>query len=272
MKKVYAFAFVLFLSITPNAYSANLSGDLIIYDTFGFPIIPSGLIPITGIVDIDNDVLIIDDFQFLGLNTVTNVLEILPSGAYTRTFNGVTVNATIDPGHVGAYMIIDWGGIEQIPLFMGWDVNANKTIFTPVDVDGDGVLGMKMVSGPFVGLSAVYEFTADPTGPGVRLVLSVDGGNVQECASYEGTEVTINAIPQLFGGASLESISWTIDGEDAGTGIVISEVLSVGEHLVEAVATTTTGETGTASILVTIRDTTRPELQIAFISNQGQLV
>jgi hypothetical protein len=106
----------------------------------------------------------------------------------------------------------------------------------------------------------------------VRLVLSVDGGNLQECASFDGTEVTINAIPQLFGGASLDSISWTIDGEDAGTGIIISETLALGEHVVEAVATTTTGETGTASIIVTIRDTTRPDLQIAFINNQGQVI
>lgn len=268
-KKSIFFALLVFLFLARNAYSANLAGDLIIYDQTGFPIITN--VPITGIVDLDNDVLIIDDFMFFGLIAETHVLEILPPGSYTRVHNGVTVEATIDPGHVGAYMIIAWG-IEEIPMFMGWEVTSSNTVFDPVDVDGDGIPGMMMLSGPFFGLSAVYEFTAEPTGPGVRLVLSVEGGNLQECASFEGTEVTINAIPQLFGGATLESISWTVDGEDAGTGILINQTLSLGEHVVEAVATTTTGETGTASITVTIRDTTRPGLQISFIDNHGQVV
>jgi hypothetical protein len=66
---------------------------------------------------------------------------------------------------------------------------------------------MMMLAGPFAGISAVYEFTSEPSGPGVRLDLVVEGGNTQECATVGGSEVTINAIPQLFGGAALDSIN-----------------------------------------------------------------
>jgi len=129
---------------------------------------------------------------------------------------------------------------------------------------------MRMLAGPFAGISAVYDFTAEPTGPGVRLNLVVNGGNTQECSATGGSEVTINAIPQLFGGASLDSIHWTIDGEDAGTGIAINPFLSLGVHAVEAIATTTTGETGSANVDVIVRDTARPDLAVAFLNNQGQ--
>lgn len=65
-------------------------------------------------------------------------------------------------------------------------------------------------------------------------------------------------------------INWTIDGEDAGQGIVINPFLSLGVHAVTATATTTTGETGSSSVDVTVRDTTAPDLTISFLNNQGQ--
>ena len=272
MKKLFCIAFILSLFLTNSVYSANLNGDLIFYDSSGFPVIPVGVAPITGVVDLDNYILVIDPFQFFGATTTTNVLEILPPGSYTRTGSfGEVLNATIEPGHVGAYMEIEWLS-NVFNLFMGWEANADKTVFTPVDVDGDGVPGMRMLAGPFAGISAVYDFTAEPAGPGVRLSLVVDGGSTQECSAIGGDEVTINAIPQLFGVASLDSINWTIDGEDAGNGIVINPFLSLGVHAVGATATTTTGETGSASVNVVVRDTTRPDLDISFLNNRGQQI
>ena len=271
MKQRFFTTFLLLLLLSGNSFSANLSGDLKLYDQFGFPIVPPGLFPVTGTVDIDNNVLVIDDFLFFGLNTVTNVQEILPPGSYTREFNGIVINATIDPGNIGAYMTIEWNTLE-IPLIMGWEVTSSNTIFTSVDVDGDGIPGMLITWGPFFGINATYDFTAEPVVPGVNLALTVVGGTIQECMIPGGSEVTINALPTVFGGAVLDSISWTIDGNDAGTGMVITEFLSLGPKSIQAVATTTTGETATASTTVTIRDTVRPELQIAFIDNQGQQV
>lgn len=272
MKKIIGVTFILLLLLTKSVYSANLNGDLILYDLSGFPIIPAGFVPITGVVDLDNDVLVIDPFQFFGATAITNVLEILPPGSFTRTGSfGELLNATIPPDHVGAYIEIDWLG-NVFNMFMGWQVNADKTVFTPIDVDGDGVPGMMMLAGPFAGINAVYDFTAEPIGPGVRLNLVVDGGNTQECSAIGGSEVTINAIPQLFGGASLDSIHWKIDGEDAGAGIIINPFLSLGVHAVEAIATTTTGETGSANVNVIIHDTTRPDLAITFLNSQGQVI
>jgi len=269
MKKISSLILITLLFLTGNALSANFEGGFNLYDPFGVPISPP--IPITGIVDFDNDILVVDEFFFLGSPVVTNVLEILGPGTYTRTNNGDTISATIGPDQMGAYMLLSWNA-NEFPVFMGWEVDSSDTIYTAVDVDGDGIPGMALVSDPFAGFSPVYEFVSEPAGPGVRLVLSVDGGNVQECTTYEGTEVTINAMPELFGGAVLDSISWTIDGADAGTGATINVILSLGDHEVDAVATITTGETGYASTIVTVRDITRPDLQISFINKQGQEV
>lgn len=270
MKHALGITFILSLFLSSNVYAASLTGDLVMYDATGSLAIPPGTVPITGDVDLDNDILIIDPFQFFGATATTDVLEILPPGSYTRTGSfGEELNATIDPGNVGAYMEITWLS-NTFNVFMGWEVTSSETIYTPVDVDGDGIPGMMMLAGPFAGISAVYEFTAEPSGPGVTLDLVVEGGNTQECTTVGGSEVTINAIPQLFGGASLDSINWTIDGEDAGEGIVINPFLTLGVHAVKATATTTTGETGSSSVDATVRDTTDPDLTIIFLNTQGQ--
>jgi len=73
----------------------------------------------------------------------------------------------------------------------------------------------------------------------------------------------------LVGGAALESISWTVDGADAGMGQVIQPVLSLGNHTISAMATADTGETATASVPVQVEDTTRPVIDVAFIDSRS---
>jgi hypothetical protein len=128
---------------------------------------------------------------------------------------------------------------------------------------------MMMLAGPFTSLSAGYEFTAE-RGSGVDLSLVVDGGEMQECVTIGVSEVTVNTIALPIGGTVTDSIYWTVDAEDAGVGDAISPFLSLGIHAVEAVATTTTGETDSASVNVVIEDTTAPELDIAFLDRSGQ--
>lgn len=270
MKTIYRVVLIFFLLSFNNVYSANFEGDLIFYDPQGNQVIPPGVAPITGVVDFENDILVVDPFFFFGAITTTNVLEILPPGTYTRIGSfGETLSATIPPGHTGAYLEINW--LSNIfNVFMGWLVTSSNTVYTPIDVDGDGVPGMMMLAGPFAGISAVYEFIADPSGPGVKLDLLVDGGHTQECEENGGSEVMITALPQVFGGASLDAIRWTVDGEDAGEGFMITPFLSLGDHHVEAIATTTTGETGSANVDILIEDTTPPSLEIAFLNKRGE--
>ena len=57
-----------------------------------------------------------------------------------------TYNYTLDPGQVAMGILFDWNTSAGIPVLN--ILNANGT---GVDIDGDGVLGTKMATGPFVG-------------------------------------------------------------------------------------------------------------------------
>ena len=268
MRKIFTIILAFSLFLTNSVYSADLEGDLILYDRFGTQVIPPGTVPITGIVDLANDVLIIDPFSFFTLPMITNVLEILPPGSYTRIGSfGEVLNATIPPGNEGAYMELEWND-TVFSMFMGWEINADKTAYTPIDVDGDGVPGMRMLAGPFIDLSAVYEFTAEPSGPGVRLDLVVVGGDTQECTDTGGTTATLTALTTLFGGAELASVDWTVDGVSAGSGDTITPFLTLGAHTVEALATTTTGESDSDSLVINVVDTMPPIVDARFLDSR----
>ncbi len=250
------------------AFAANLAGSAKVYDWTGFIV---SYIPITGVIDLDNKLLVVDDFSFFGINWQTTNVELLDPGTYTRTHNGVTITATINPGEIGAYMVIVWGSSE-FPTFMAWQPSQGNTVFTSVDIDGDGVPGMVLPYGPFNGFSAVYDFTAEPQGPGVTIDILVEGGTVQECSGPGGALVNFTAQTQLFGNAVLNRIDWIVDSAAAGSGMTLSKQLSLGSHTVETVATTTTGESGSDSVDVEVKDTTGPTVEIAFIDHNGQEV
>lgn len=226
---------------------------------------------IEGYIDVGSNYMTVSPWgPFFGQMFYTESVEILPPGNYTRTAGTVTVPAD----HVGANMQFSWGG-NTFDEFMVWQVTSAGTTFNIIDSDGDGIPGHAFTNGPFPGFTMYYEFTTtpqDPAGPNVFLTLEVAGGHVHECTADSRAEVTVNAVPALVGGAVLESISWTVDGEDAGTGFSISESLSLGSHHIAATALTTTGQSDIEIVGVQVRDTTRPVVNVAFIDGQGNEV
>ena len=251
------------LFIANNVSAAPLNGEAIFE---GGAIIT----PITGDIDVAQNTMSVDDWLFFGLPVITQNIELLPPGSYTRAAGDVTVPA----GHIGAHIEVSWS-VSTIYTYMVWDVTDSGATFTIIDSDNDGLPGHALTNGPFVGITIYYEFTTTPTGPpqpGVHLVLNVDGGNVQECTGDSVANVTVNAIPSLVGGTELDSISWTVDGNDAGTGLSISKDLALGSHVVKATALTTTGQSDIESKIIIVRDTTRPVLEVAFLDPQGNEV
>ena len=121
----------------------------------------------------------------------------------------------------------------------------------------------------------VYNVTITEIGPpepGVTVNIAVQGGNVQECTGNSSADVSVHALPSLVGGAELDSISWIVDGDYAGSGLSITENLSLGAHLIEATATTTTGQSDTKSVTVEVKDTIRPVISLAFLDKKGNEV
>ena len=253
------------------ANAVPLTGDVNIYDPGG------GLIfngPITGDLDLAGGTMSVDPFLFFGQQLVTDSVELLGPGTHTRTDpNGVSLTTTVGPDQLGGYVEINWNN-NRFGTLMVWDVTPSSDggAYTTVDSDGDGIPGQILVSGPFVGVSITYDFVSGEPPPGIGVSIDVSGGSTQECNTSGGSNVTINADIDLVGGAVLGSIDWSIDGAAAGSGPTIMPFLALGVHTVDVTATTTTGESGSDSAIVTVQDTTDPELEVAFLDNAGNVI
>ncbi|MDH5765677.1 MAG: hypothetical protein OEZ38_06625 [Gammaproteobacteria bacterium] len=238
--------------------------------SFEMPMVlpPGMMFPITGVIDRSTNMISVDEFIFFGMPVTTLVGELLPPGMHTRTYSSIfygnqTRTETIPENTVGAYIVFEWNGIP-FQLFMAWSLSPDGLSYTNVSIPGNTIIG-----GPFHGITAFIEFNVEKTGAFVEMAVNVEGGNTQECNQVSGREITINAMPQLYGDAVLDAITWEVNGESAGTGMSISEFFTVGSHIVNATATLTNGDSDTASVSVQVRDTTRPELKIAFVNYSG---
>ncbi|RRQ21428.1 hypothetical protein D6C00_05385 [Thiohalobacter thiocyanaticus] len=239
----------------------NMTGTAQMYDPVGNAVMAP--MPITGDFDDSAGTVIIDPWMFFGMHVMSEI-ELLPPGTHTRPGAGTV---TVAPGQVGGFIQTDWAASTDIPAFIVWDVTTvgSASRYEPVDSDGDGIPGHAMISGPFPGFSIAYELDVGGSIPDVDVDLNVPGGLTQECSETGGTSVNLTATATLKGGATLGSISWAVDGADAGTGSSITPFLSLGEHTVEVTAMTTNGVTDTESTTVNIRDTQQPSLDIEFI-------
>jgi hypothetical protein len=229
-------------------------------------------LPITGDIEVARKTMSVSEWMFFGAPTITKAVEILEPGSYTRIAGDVVVPA----GHVGAHVQVQWS-VNTYYTYMVWNVTTSGSVatFTIIDSDNDGTPGHTLNNGPFPGQTIYYEFTTSPTGPNdprdpdINLSLAIDGGTNHECTADSSANVSATATPFLVGEAELDSIFWTIDNEDAGTGSSISENLSLGAHFIEVTALTTTGQSDTKSTTIMVRDTIRPVVKVAFLDRRG---
>ena len=86
-------------------------------------------------------------------------------GSYTfDTVEGASyTNVTVGAGQVGGHILFDWNGTFDIDVVNVWDVAGDTYTSTDVVADQngvDGILGLKMIDGPFSNNSANFNFTA----------------------------------------------------------------------------------------------------------------
>jgi len=271
MKRILGILLAIPLTFWINTASATpLAGDMTFLDPTGQLV---GTNPITGDLDIPNNTMSVDPFMFFGAQMVTTSIELLNEGTHTRTdtLSGASSTVTVNPGQRGAWMWFSWS-VSEFPTFMVWDVseNPNGAVYTAVDSDGDGVPGHAFFSGPFPGFNMSYDFTVGEPPPGISVSIGIEGGTTQECSETGGSMVSLSATIDVVGGAEPGSIEWFVDGESTGTGETATPFLALGSHTVEALASSTTGETGTDLITVLVQDTTPPDLDVAFINQAGE--
>ncbi|WP_018078861.1 PEP-CTERM sorting domain-containing protein [Thiobacillus denitrificans] len=66
---------------------------------------------------------------------------------------------TVGAGQLGGNINFNWGATSGIDVFLVWDVatSGGVTTYTSTDVEGDGILGARMVDGAFPGFSANFN-------------------------------------------------------------------------------------------------------------------
>ena len=102
----------------------------------------------------------------------TYTIDTIEGGVYT----GVVVGA----GQIGGHILFDWGATADIDVINVWDVAGS--VYTSTDVTAgagtgantpitapDGIRGLGMIDGAFVGFNANFDFTAVPVPAAVWL-------------------------------------------------------------------------------------------------------
>ena len=87
-------------------------------------------------------------------------IDTLGGGSYT--------NIVVGAGQVGGHILFDWNGTTDIDVVNVWDVAGDTYTSTDVVADQagtDGILGLKMIDGAFVGSSANFDFVAPAAVP-----------------------------------------------------------------------------------------------------------
>ena len=111
---------------------------------------------------------------FFGFPWLMHDVRAFGPGSYTfATTRGNTLHLEVAPGQVGAHMLVDWNfnldmdiavlwevdGIYSGSTGSGSDLGARGYLFNlaSVDGDGDGIPGVRLVDGPFVGIQPVFN-------------------------------------------------------------------------------------------------------------------
>lgn len=262
IKSVSLAASLLILSANVNAEIQAVTGTGAFYDPAGNLFSET---PVSGDYDTDSQQIIIDPWMFFGF-PVNSQIQVLSPGSYN--FPDVSP-FEVAPGQLGGMITTSWG-VNIIPGGIVWDVISypGGQHFEPIDSDGDGIPGQQFISGPFPGFTIVYEFDVGAPAPAIDVAINVAGGTYQQCNETGGSQVELTATVDLSGGAVLSSISWTVDGDAAGSGNSITPFLSLGTHTVDVTATGVSGVYDTASTTIQVIDTVKPALSVEFINTR----
>ena len=179
-----------------------------------------------------------------------------------------SLSMTVGPNQLGAHMLFDWNQSKQIDVAMVWDVNApwagapdgsnNFAVagavfnLSVVDSDDDGMPGIPMVDGPFIGFSANFNLNLDPMFglPVVTASATQAGRNTTVVVPADG-DVTVAA--NTSGG----SITYDWSASDAA----ILAVVSSGTTGTSLVFDPTALQPGVLAARVTITDSSKGGLQ-----------
>lgn len=134
-----------------------------------------------------------------------------------------------------------------------------------------------IVGGPFDGTTGYWQLNgfvelSDGPVPFVPVV-EIEGATNLECNEHGGTRVTAN-LSFTQNDSTVSGITWYMDDAVIGTdSMSINQLIPLGTHTIRAEVTLDNGQIGTAVDMVTVNDTQRPNINVAFVdSRSGDVV
>jgi len=297
---------------TQAALAAPLTGEFCMYDATGDFISSIGWV---GGTDSDMDGLIDCDVQVSGTIDNNTFALMSPQKFFNQPWtahDGVilapgphqidsiqagTYDFTVGAGQVGGHILFDWGAPAGTPcgqancdidVVMAWDVNCvftatnEECTYASTDVAAvsppgqpDGILGLEMIDGAFVGSAANFNFTAlfplpgaptftPPADPAflapeqaTPAIIDVDLGTVTDEAPT-GTTVDYST----DGKPVLDPTKTWIPDDNATNTITVNATQTVNSYTVDWRATNPASQMSfmTQNVTVTVADATPPVL------------
>jgi len=97
---------------------------------------------------------------------------------------------------LGAHMLFEWGSTKGIDVVVVWDVNCGTKQLTTTDPDGDGIIGSKMVDGPFRNFNASFDLSGTGFNTnGEAAPLIADGGYQVSLSAYKNPVQNSSPLP-----------------------------------------------------------------------------
>lgn len=180
MTKIATAALLATAAMSAQADVFSGPGVFNMYDPDGAYV--GGATNVTGFIDFTTNTWnVASTTAFFGLKWTASGGTLFGPGTYTVAINGDGSNElsgdpatplangdgfysfTVGAGQVGGNINFAWGSSTGIDVFQVWNVtnNGNGTYtYTSADVEGDGILGARMVDGAFPGFSANFNFTS----------------------------------------------------------------------------------------------------------------
>lgn len=180
------------------------------------------------------------------------------------------------PGQFAIGSFISWT-INEIPTLMTLQSLSNTldptaTTFISFDGDNNGIPGYAFIAGPFFS-GTTFAFSGQ-IGKKEGIFASdilIDGGNLHECSSTEGTAITASSDVTVIND-SIESIQWLLNDTAVATGASTNIFAPLGINTLTMLATATSGKTVRRSASVTIQDSIAPDVKVEFIDKHSQAV
>lgn len=179
------------------------------------------------------------------------------------------ISMSLDAGQWGSHMLFDWGTLNpnvgtpsniNIDVVNAWDVvfSATGTInLTSTDDDGDGVRGVPMVDGAFVGFNANFDLILTP--PFATAVAATQGGTPTSTADIGAGNITVDS-----GVVAAAAYDWSVNSSAEVLAGVVGGTTN--QTLVFDPAAMTLGTSPTISVNVTVgADTVRGDITMSVL-------